>query len=217
MTYPPAPWTLKGFAVQTIRLVDTAKARAFVPSDLDIVPVLPGKTLGLMYLASYAQGSALSYNELIVVPALARHGKNVGFWISHIYVDHPDSMAGGREIWGLPKELARFDWLGGEQTEARISQGERILCNLRYARGLRLWRQPLFLPVLSQQGGNLLRFEGRLTARLGLGKGQADIPFDSPFAALGLGGAVRSFHYDEMTMVAHAPRIIRLAVNGRKD
>jgi acetoacetate decarboxylase len=209
MTYPPAPWTLKGFAVQTIRLVDTAKARPFIPPDLDIVPIFPGKTLGLMYLASYGQGSALSYNELIVVPALARHGKNVGFWISHIYVDHSDSMAGGREIWGLPKELARFEWRLGEESEVLVSQDERVLCNLRYARRLRLWHQPLFLPVLSKQGGNLLRFEGRLTAKLGLGKGWMDIPPDSPFAALGLAGSSRTCHYDDMTMVAYAPRIIR--------
>lgn len=213
MTYPAAPWTLKGFAVQTIRLVDTAKARPFVPPDLDIVSILPGKTLGLIYLASYAPGSALSYNELIVVPALTRHGKNVGFWISHIYVDHPDSMAGGRQIWGLPKEPAQFAWRLGETSEVQVNQGERILCSLHYARPLRLWRQPLFLPVLSKQGGSLLRFKGSLTARLGLGKGRMVIPDASPFAALGLAGSVRTCHYNEMTMVAHAPRIIGHAAN----
>src|SRR5688572_23194128 len=128
MTYPSAPWTLKGFAVQTLQLVDTARARSFVPPDLDIVSVLPGKTLGVVYLASYGPESVLSYNELIVVPALTRYGKNVGFWISHIYVDHPDSMAGGREIWGLPKELAQFTWQMGEQNHVLVRQGEQVLC-----------------------------------------------------------------------------------------
>ena len=56
MTYPSAPWRLKGFAVQTLHLVDSAQARSFVPPELDIVSVLPGKTLGVMYLASYEPG-----------------------------------------------------------------------------------------------------------------------------------------------------------------
>lgn len=208
MSYPSAPWTLKGFAVQTLQFVDTAQARAFVPPDLDIVPVLPGKTLGVVYLASYAPESVLSYNELIVVPALTRYRKNVGFWISHIYVDHPDSMAGGREIWGLPKELAQFTWQMGEESHVSVRQGEQVLCNLHYAHHRRLWRQPLFLPALSMRGKDLLRFKGTFTARLGFGKGSLDIPFESPFAALGLAGAVRICHYDDMTFVAHAPRVI---------
>lgn len=75
MTYPPAPWTLKGFAMQTLQLIDSAQARVFVPPELQIVCVLPGKTLGVMYVASYGPESVLTYNELIVVPALTRYRK----------------------------------------------------------------------------------------------------------------------------------------------
>lgn len=60
MTYPSAPWTLKGYAVQTLQLVDSAQARSFVPPDLDIISVLPGKTLGGVYLTSYRPGSVLT-------------------------------------------------------------------------------------------------------------------------------------------------------------
>lgn len=208
MTYPSAPWTLKGFAVQTLQLVDTARARAFVPPNLTIVSVLPGKTLGLVYLASYGPESDLVYNELIVVPALTRHGKNLGFWISHIYVDNSDSSAGGREIWGLPKELAQFSWQSGETGQVLVRQDERALCTLNYTRLRRLWRQPFLQPALSQLGVNLLWFKGTITAGFGLGKGYLDVPFDSPFAALALSHAVRTFHFDEMTLVAHAPRVI---------
>ena len=103
MPYPPAPWKAKGFVVQTLRLIDVEKARRFVPSELEIVSVLPGKTLGSVYIADYGPGSALEYNELIVAPALTRRGRTIRFWISHIYVDNRDSMAGGREIWGCRK------------------------------------------------------------------------------------------------------------------
>jgi hypothetical protein len=211
MSYPSAPWALKGFAVQTLQLVDTAHARSFVPPELEIISVLPGKTLGVMYLASYGPGSILAYNELIIVPALTRYRTKIGFWISHIYVDHPDSMAGGRAIWGLPKELAQFTWQTGEQNQVVVRQGERMLLTLKYGQQRRLWRQPLFLPAISQQGGDLLWFKGTFTAQLGFGRGQVDIPAESPFAALGRARAVRTYHYNDMRFVAHAPRAIGLA------
>jgi hypothetical protein len=46
MSYPSAPWINKGFAYQSLHLIDLERVRAFVPSDLQIVSVLPGKTLG---------------------------------------------------------------------------------------------------------------------------------------------------------------------------
>jgi acetoacetate decarboxylase len=215
MTYPAAPWTLKGYAIQTLQLVDRVQARSFVPSDLDIVPVLPGKTVGVVYLAAYGPGSVLTYHELIVVPALVRDGTHVGGWISHIYVDHPDAMAGGREIWGLPKELAQFTWQIGDERQVTVRQDERVVCTLHYGRPRRLWRQPLCLPVLSLRGAHRLRFTGIVTGRFGLGKGRLDVPAETPWAALGVAGAARTYHHDEMTLVAHAPRVIRHAAARR--
>jgi acetoacetate decarboxylase len=70
MNYPPAPWQLRGNAIQTLNLVDIDRVRQFVPPELDIVAVLPGKTLGSIYISEYQIGSVLTYNELIVAPAL---------------------------------------------------------------------------------------------------------------------------------------------------
>jgi acetoacetate decarboxylase len=216
MTYPSAPWTLQGHAVHTLQLVDRVQARAFVPSDLDIISVLPGQTLGVVYLASYGPESALPYHELIVVPALTRSGIHLGFWISHIYVDHPDALAGGREIWGLPKELAQFTWLTGEQRQVMVRQDDRVVCTLHDGRPRRFWRLPLFLSVLSRRGADLLRFTGTGTARFGLGQGRLDVPAEAPWAALGMAGAVRTYHYHDMTVVAHAPRVLRHASARRQ-
>ena len=104
MNYPAAPWKLKGYALQTLNLIEVEKARNFVPPELEIVSVLPGKTLGGIYLSAYQSGSILEYNELIVVPGLVRYQNKTATWISHIYVDDEKSVAGGREIWGLPKD-----------------------------------------------------------------------------------------------------------------
>lgn len=173
--------------------------------------MLPGKTLGGVYLSFYGPGSVLTYHELIVVPALARYGTKVGCWISHIYVDHPDSMAGGRGIWGLPKELAQFTWQTGDQSQVTVPQGERALCALHYGHTRRLWRQPASQPVFSMLEGNLLWWKGAFSSRLGFGEGRVDVPSESPFAALGLARVARTLHHDEMTFVAHAPRVIRRA------
>lgn len=68
----------------------------------------PGWTFGGVYCAHYGAGSTLEYLELIVIPGLVRRGHRLGAWISHIYVDDAQSVAGGRSIWALPKELAEF-------------------------------------------------------------------------------------------------------------
>ena len=51
MPYPQAPWTLQGYAIQTLQLLDIDRVRPFIPSELNIITVLPGKTLGGVYLS----------------------------------------------------------------------------------------------------------------------------------------------------------------------
>lgn len=205
MNYPPAPWINKGFAYQTIHLIDVERARAFVPNDLKIVSVLPGKTLGVFFVAAYGPGSALEYNELIVAPALTRHGGRFGFWISHIYVDHEDSMAGGRDIWGLPKEMAQFSW---SETGVEVQQGSVQLAALQWRKPR--WRLPtmLFLPTFTKLDANLLAFSARVRARSGIVGGQLDVPAESPFAALNLSGKKWVFPLLDMTLKAGAPRVV---------
>lgn len=215
MSYPPAPWTLRGFAVQTLQFVDRARARPLVPSELRIVSVLPGKSLGGVYLASYGPGSVLEYNELIVVAALVRYAGRFGFWVSHIYVDSADSMAGGREIWGLPKELAQFTW-GDEQRRVVVRQGDRRLCTLSYGRQRWLWRQQLALPTFSALGSDLLFFKGEIESRLGLASGRLEVPAESPFAALGLGRGRLTIHYGDMGFVANVPEVVKERATARE-
>jgi acetoacetate decarboxylase len=108
--YPPPPWTLCGDALVALQFVPIRQVRAAVPSPLHIVPVLPGRTLSVIALLRYGRGSTLQYHEAIVAPALVMTRARVGSWISHIYVDSEASMHGGRAIWNLPKQLAKFSW-----------------------------------------------------------------------------------------------------------
>lgn len=213
MAYPQAPWTLRGHALQTLQLIDIERSRPFIPSEFDIISVLPGKTLGGVYVSDYGSGSVLEYSELIVVGGLVRYSGKIGGWVSHIYVDHPDSVAGGREIWGLPKELAEFTWEKNVSTTApenrvTVRQGERMLCSLSYS-------QPSFgLPVpfqgnvLSTLGASILLFQGKVEGSTGLVSSKLTIPTESPFVNLGLGQPWITAYCDRLHLVADAPDVV---------
>jgi|SRR5919202_2766912 hypothetical protein len=205
MTYPQAPWTLKGYAIQTLHLVDVARVRPLIPSEFNIVSVWPGKTLSRVYVASYGTGSVLEYNELIVVAGLVNYSSKFGVWVSHIYVDHPNSLAGGREIWGLPKELAEFKWEKGDRSSVIVTQGNRQLCSLSYSRQSLKWRLPLSDTAFSALGNDLLMFKGEVESDLGLVSGNLEVPAESPFASLGLGQPWLTVYCDHLHFVGGAP------------
>jgi hypothetical protein len=208
MSYPPAPWKLKGICLVTLHLVETRRARPFLPPELNIVSVLPGRTLGGVFLASYGPGSMIEYNELTILPALARYQNKRGFWISHIYVDDTGSLAGGREIWGVPKELAQFTWEEGGHRRVEVCQDGRTLCRLDAGRPLRLWRQRMSLPMFGSKRPDLLRFQAKPEAELGLSGGRLQVPAPSPFAALGLGRPWMVVHGRQASFVYTTPETI---------
>ncbi|MBZ0299628.1 MAG: acetoacetate decarboxylase family protein [Anaerolineae bacterium] len=207
MSYPPAPWKATGFVAQSLKLIDVEKARRFVPPELTVVPVLPGKTLGAVYLAEYGPGSALEYNELIVAPALTRRGSVIRFWISHIYVDNPDSMAGGREIWGLPKEIAQFTW-SPDRREIEVRQDGQRLCRLHSGQPHWLFPVPVLLPTFSILGKDLLTFTASLWGQMGLAGNELDVPADSPFADFSLNPRGWTLFMRNVRFVAGAPRVV---------
>lgn len=207
MAYPPAPWTLKGYALQTLQPIKSERVQSFIPSELEVVSLWPGQTLGGLYVAAYGLGSTLEYNELIVIGAVVRYGNQLGAWISHIYVDHPDSVAGGREIWGLPKALAQFTW-GANNQSVQVHQGEQLLCDLSRTWKLPGWRQTLSFSAFSTLGLDLLCFEAKSNARLCLAGMKVQVPATSSIAALGLdqpwlGGECQNLH-----LVAEAPQVV---------
>lgn len=207
MSYPQAPWTLKGYAIQTVQLVDIEKARLFIPSELEIVSVWPGKTLGTVYISSYGLGSALEYNELIVVAGLVHYGDQTASWISHIYVDHPDSLAGGREIWGLPKEMAEFTW-EKEDNRAIVRQGNQLLCSLNYSKPMLTLPMPLAMSCFGSLGNDFVLFKSDFSSRMGLVSGKLEVPPESPFASLNLEQPWLTFYCDDLRLVVGVPEVV---------
>ncbi|MBH8565447.1 acetoacetate decarboxylase family protein [Nostoc sp. CENA67] len=206
MPYPSAPWTLQGYGIQTLHLVNIERSRPLIPAELKIFPVWPGKTLASVYLSYYGSGSVLEYSELIVAPAVVSYRGKIGTWVSHIYVDHPDSVAGGREIWGLPKELAQFSWEEGKRITVR--QGNQKLCSLNYNEQSLAWRQRLSVSSFSAKNSDLVIFPSACESMLGLIGSQLEIPAESPFSGLGLGQPIFTIRYEQMKLWVDAPKVV---------
>ncbi len=206
MTYPMAPWSLQGYAVQTLHLVDTNRVRALIPPEFEIFSVFPGKTLGSVYLSNYQPGSVLEYSELIVAPAFVKYQGKIGAWVTHIYVDNSDSVAGGREIWGLPKELADFTWL---DKRVAVQQGGNTLCTLDFDKKSWFnWRQWLKGLSFSTKDANIMSFPAEFEFNIGFIGSKLEVPLESPFASLNLGAPLLSARSDNMILKVEAPQIV---------
>jgi hypothetical protein len=92
--YPAAPWRLQGQLWVSLFRVAGGDGPA------------AGRGDGLYGAAfvSYEPGSDLAYSELLV----ARPAGGARVEILDIWVDSPASMAGGRELWAIPKGLSDF-------------------------------------------------------------------------------------------------------------
>ncbi|MDP9384119.1 MAG: acetoacetate decarboxylase family protein, partial [Actinomycetota bacterium] len=146
---------LRGEAALVAAPVRLAAARRHaIPPGLELVGA-GGWTVGGVLLARYDETATLPYHELIVFSALARRSGRLAFVVSHIYVDSDASLAGGREIWGLPKELASFEWSPRAMT---VDQGGRRLLSARLRRrgggGVPI---PLLAAVFGALGGVAVR------------------------------------------------------------
>ncbi|CAI9417098.1 acetoacetate decarboxylase family protein [Nocardioides sp. T2.26MG-1] len=95
--YPPAPWQMVGqLWLSLFRLREPVNA------------LRPAGIYGAAFV-SYEPGSPLTYSELLVARPVStdRHGRRVS--ITDIWVDSPASVAGGRELWAIPKGLCDFE------------------------------------------------------------------------------------------------------------
>lgn len=105
-SYPPEPWDLKGLGYVSLWSVPARVLPALPPGVRPIS--LFGRAIVATAFVDYLPGGLLAYHELLVAP-LVRSGVRPGLSITDIWVDSPASRAGGRELWGIPKELAEFD------------------------------------------------------------------------------------------------------------
>jgi len=149
--YPAAPW----------RMVGSLWLSLFKVRE-DVDDLRPAGVYGAAFV-SYEEGSPLTYSELLVARPVtsAEHGKRVS--ITDIWVDSPASVAGGRELWAIPKELCDFTFETRHtgplaRTEWSASVGRRPIASARFTDISRAmlrvpFRGGTWQPELAEGGG----------------------------------------------------------------
>jgi hypothetical protein len=153
--YPTEPWHLGGRLLISAFPVSATELPA---GFLDPVPdghrplMAGGRLPVLAAFAHYRPGGVLAYEELLVaVPVSA--GRALRCTIPRIWVTSEASLKGGRELWGIPKELATIEPSGG-RTAAAIEGRELAALEARVGR--RVWPGSPGIPVTTAQ-----RLDGR--------------------------------------------------------
>jgi hypothetical protein len=138
--YPPPPWRLLGQSWAGL-------FRATRPLDLPagLRHMLPPRWL-FVGLARYREGT-LRYDEFFTA-SVARSGAKIGLYVQQIWVSDARSQAGGRGIWGLPKELATFTWHDG---------GVRMCDSAGMIAAISVTCAPRTLPPLPMRGAGIGR------------------------------------------------------------
>jgi hypothetical protein len=118
--YPDAPWAMQGQLFLTLFKLSQ-------PVDA----LRPAGVYGAAFVR-YQEPSPLTYGELLVARPVKK-----AVSITDIWVDSPASVAGGRELWAIPKGLCEFtqrDHSGRvARTEWSATIGGQPVCNARFS------------------------------------------------------------------------------------
>lgn len=116
--YPPEPWDLTGVGHVTLWRLPVAALPAL---PFSARPLAVRRTaLVATAFVRYDERGLMAYDELLA-GVVVRLGRRVGLSITDIWVDSESSMHGGRELWGIPKDLATFGSLHAETASGPIA------------------------------------------------------------------------------------------------
>ncbi|HEY2773345.1 MAG TPA: acetoacetate decarboxylase family protein [Candidatus Binatia bacterium] len=148
------PVTVRDAASASVTwLVDAAAARALLPSpDLDVIEVLPGRSLFTLACIDYVDNDLGDYNEVSLTLFVREKTKGRGIpWVSDavsflrgragtfivwLPVDQAFTREAGEKLWGFPKtiETITFDH-NGDRARCRLESRGRHVLTLSMPRG----------------------------------------------------------------------------------
>jgi len=184
VSYPPEPWHLRGQMYVSLWPVPRAQLPplpAALAAQARPLTVAGRGVVGTAWV-DYGPGGVLQYRELLSA-VLVRRGRRPLVSIVDIWVDSPTSRDGGRELWGIPKELAELDFPtpSGPATHARAGG----IAEARLAAGPRLpGRWPARFSVIQVLGGQPKTSPVRARAAVRLAKATWQVVPDGPLAYL---------------------------------
>jgi len=168
--------------------VPIERVRPLVPPELEIAPVLPGRTAATLFLGDYGPGSTLEYHELGINPALVFVRGLPAVWNHVLVVDSEAARIGGALV-GARKEVLPFAW-DERREHGRVSgtcsvgeDAARPIVRIAYREG----RVPL--PTLPMRAATLrdellLVSRQRIRGRHRLGHVRIDVDPEGPLAWL---------------------------------
>lgn len=181
--YPPPPWDLRGQMYLSVWRVPRALLPTALPPEVRPI-ILGGKGFVGTAWVYYGPDGVLSYRELVAAVLVHRRGRPL-VSITQIWVDSPVSRDGGKQLWGIPKELAHFTLTIGRVACAEASrEGERIASAAFRGRRMLPGRLPARFSVAQSRGDRFTVSPVRASGRLQPGRARWEIEFDSPLGYL---------------------------------
>ncbi len=167
--YPAPPWTMHGEAYFAPYLVKTGALE--LPEGLEVIHGGP-YTVGMLGYVRYVSPSPILYDELIWMPCFVRAPafgpRASGWFVSIMYVDEPRTLAGGREIWKIPKTMARFT-RGDGTLDVQAEDGTAM--SLRFGTlGPRVRATGRIATLQWNDGRSMCRFGATSTADVGMAR-----------------------------------------------
>ena len=192
-SYPPEPWLLRGDLHTSVFLVPLADVPVDLPPGWRAVRLGRFGVVATAW-ATYRPGGVLAYDELMST-LLVRRGWRVLPTVTHIWVDSPASRDGGRELWGIPKQLAKFGSFLAATDDGPIATGTVApLVTLP-------WRLPGGFAVVQRLAGSAKVTPVRFRARLGLSRSTFTADSGGPLAFLAGRRALVSFAVLDFRMI----------------
>ncbi|MFO8110269.1 MAG: acetoacetate decarboxylase family protein [Thermoplasmata archaeon] len=130
----PAPWELEGKGYIIIYKFN----KVFVDKYCYVPEFLRGSFaggFGSVMVVDYESSDAGPYGELLFMPGKFHHDDGKFNTITKIYVSTMESVVNGKENWGIPKELAAFNFkeVGENKDQIIVSREDEIIAKFLFS------------------------------------------------------------------------------------
>jgi len=205
-SFPP-PWSLKGhgYIVLFKARPEWLHANGFIEADM-LDKYIP--SVGTAMFVNYRDSTAGPYGELLFIPGRFKFPGGSRYSISKIYVSSMESVVNGQNNWGIPKELADFDFSLREDglEHIRISLAGQLIADCRFSSsgpGIPVTTSLVpgkFRTVVQHWKGKLLHTSPRARSKLKMARMKKAKFNDVLFPDLNQVKVLAVFKADDMTM-----------------